>query len=388
MWQAPGAYTTGYAKACGVDSTLANNYIRHTRLGDPVLDPVMDDVADLDGTSLSRFIRAGIEHEDAELRLAPRSLRHFFEDAVGVPSWVDFGSHAPAVRAFNLNAATMLVAFVAGVLIEGFSTLISKSFVTTGRVLTPESARRRLQQNNRQLMEVFYPGGLDLDGDGWKKSMRVRFVHARVRHLIANSGAWDLEEYGTPISAAHMGLALTVFSMRLLDHAARVGAVFNDEEQAGVMHVWRYAGYVMGVPMDMLYEDREHARRIHSIGHMCEPPPQPDAATMANALIGAIPLTAGIEGARQQRSVVKLAYRLSRALIGDELADQLRFPKMRTLGSLFAFRARQKLQRRWQGRQGVRLNNFEQLLDISVYDAADERYRMPDHYLSARSRPW
>ena len=118
------------------------------------------------------------------------------------------------------------------------------------------------------------------------------------------------------------------------------GAVFNDEEQAGVMHVWRYAGYLMAVPMDMLYEDREHARRIHRIAHLCEPPPQPVAATMANALIGAIPLTAGIEGARQQRSVIKLAYRLSRALIGNELADQLRFPKMRTMGSLVAFRAR------------------------------------------------
>ncbi|MYB38025.1 MAG: DUF2236 domain-containing protein [Gammaproteobacteria bacterium] len=388
MLQAPGAYTAGCAKACGVDSTLATNYIRHTRLGDPVLDPVMDDVADLDGASLNRFIRAGIEHEDAELRQAPQSLRHFFEDAIGVPSWVDFQSHAPAVRAFNLNAATMLVAFVAGVLIEGFSTLISKSFVTTGRVLTPQSARRRLMQNNRQLMEVFYPGGLDQEGDGWKLSMRVRFVHARVRHLIANSGAWDAEEFGTPISAAHLGLALTVFSMRLLDHAARVGAVFNDEEQAGVMHVWRYAGYVMGVPIDMLYEDREHARRIHKLAHICEPPPQPDAATMANALIGAIPLTAGIEGARQQRKVIKLAYRLSRALIGHELADQLRFPEMSTMGSLFAFRAKQKLQRRWHGRQGVRFTNFEQLLDISVYDGPEERYRLPDHYLSARSRPW
>ena len=388
MLQAPGAYTAGYAKARGVDSTLATNYIRHTRLGDPVLDPVMADVADLDGGELNRFIRAGIEHEDAELRLAPRSLRHFFEDSVGVPPWVDFQSHAPAVRAFNLNAANMLVAFVTGVLIEGFSTLISKSFVTTGRVLTPQSARRRLMQNNRQLMEVFYPGGLDREGDGWKLSMRVRFVHARVRNLIANSSAWDAEEFGTPISAAHLGLALTVFSMRLLDHAARVGAVFNDEEQAGVMHVWRYAGYVMGVPMDMLYENREHAQRIHRIAHLCEPPPQPDAATMANALIGAIPLTAGIEGARQQRKVIKLAYRLSRALIGHELADQLRFPKMSTAGSLFAFRAKQVLQRRWHGRQGVRFTNFEQLLGISVYDAPEERYRLPDHYLSARSRPW
>lgn len=388
MQQPPGAYAAGYAEACSVDSELAANYIRHTRLGDPELDPVMADVADLDAELLNRHVRAGIEGEAEQLGRAPRSLRHFFDDKVGPPPWGDFESHGPAIRAFNLNAANMLVAFVCGVLIEGFSTLISKSFATTGRVLTPETARRRLMQNNRHLMEVFYPGGLESHGDGWKLSLRVRFVHARVRHLLAESGVWDEAEVGVPISAAHLGLALTVFSMRLLDHAAQVGAVFNDEEQASVMDVWRYAGYVMGVPVDILYVDRNHARRIFRIAHLCEPAPDEDAATMANALIGAIPLTAGIEDAGRQREVVRLAYRLSRALIGDQLADQLRLPKMMTAGALLAFRARQKTQRLLQGRQTVRSNNFAQLLDISVYDAPDARYRMPDHYRSARSRPW
>ena len=386
--QAPGAYVEGYATARGVDPALADAYIRHTRIGDPDLDPVIEEVADLASDQLQRVIRAGIEQDAEALRQAPRSLRHFFEDKVGPPPWLDFEAHAPAVRAFNVNAANVLVAFVCGVLIEGFSTLISKSFATTGRVLNPESARRRLMQNNRHLMEVFYPGGMERDGDGWKLSTRLRFVHARVRHLLANSGAWDVGYYGTPISAAHLGLATTVFSMRLLEHAALVGAVFNEDEQASVMQVWRYAGTVMGVPEAILFVDRDHARRIFEIAHLCEPEPDSDAAAMANALIGAIPLTAGIEGERQQRKVMKLAYRLSRSLIGKELADQLQFPKMNTVGSLAAFRARQRLQRFVQGRQKVRLTNFSQMLDISVYDRPDDRYRMPDHYLSARSNPW
>jgi len=386
--QTPGAYVEGYATARGVDPALADAYIRHTRIGDPDLDPVIEDVADLAGDQLQRAIRAGIEHDDEALRQAPRSLRHFFEDKVGPPPWLDFEAHRPAVRAFNVNAANVLVAFVCGVLIEGFSTLISKSFATTGRVLNPESARRRLMQNNRHLMEVFFPGGMERDGDGWKLSTRLRFVHARVRHLLANSGAWDVAYYGTPISAAHLGLATTVFSMRLLEHAALVGAVFNEDEEASVMQVWRYAGVVMGVPESILFVDRDHARRIFEIAHMCEPEPDSDAASMANALIGAIPLTAGIEGEREQRKVMKLAYRLSRSLIGNDLADQLEFPKMNTVGSLTAFRVRQRLQRFVQGRQKVRLNNFSQLLDISVYDRPDDRYRMPDHYLSSRSNPW
>lgn len=187
--QAPGAYVEGYATARGVDPVLADAYIRHTRIGDPDLDPVIEEVADLASDQLQRAIRAGIEQDAEALRQAPRSLRHFFEDKVDPPPWLDFEAHAPAVRAFNVNAANVLVAFVCGVLIEGFSTLISKSFATTGRVLSPESARRRLMQNNRHLMEVFFPGGMERDGDGWKLSTRLRFVHARVRHLLANSGA-------------------------------------------------------------------------------------------------------------------------------------------------------------------------------------------------------
>ena len=384
----PGAYAEGYATARGVDPALADAYMRHTGIGDPDLDPVIEDVAELAGDRLQRGIRAGIEQDAEALRQAPRSLRYFFDDKVGPPPWLDFEAHAPAVRAFNVNAANVLVAFVCGVLIEGFSTLISKSFATTGRVLNPESARRRLMQNNRHLMEVFFPGGMERDGDGWKLSMRLRFVHARVRHLLANSGTWDAGHYGMPISAAHMGLATTVFSMRLLHHAALVGAVFNEDEEASVMQVWRYAGTVMGVPEGILFVDRDHARRLFEIAHLCEPEPDSDAASMANALIGAIPLTAGIEGERKQRKVMRLAYRLSRSLIGNHLADQLAFPKMNTVGSLAAFRARQRLQRFVQGRQKVRLNNFSQLLDISVYDRPDDRYRMPDHYLSARSNPW
>ena len=66
----------------------------------------------------------------------------------------------------------MLVAFMTEVLVEGFSTLIAKFFNTTGRVAeTP----RRLMQNNRQLMEIFYPGGLQRSGDG----CQIRFEAAR-----------------------------------------------------------------------------------------------------------------------------------------------------------------------------------------------------------------
>ena len=388
----PSAYTDGYARARLHNQEKADNYIGNTAIGDPELDPVMEELASLPPPDLHRFIKAGIDQESEVLATAPQVMRDFFDKVDNEnPPWFDYDAFRPGVRAFHLNATRVLVAFVTGVLIEGFSTLIAKSFATTGRVLNRSTARRRLMQNNRHLLEVFFPGGLRRNGDGWKLSMRLRFVHARVRHLLANSGVWDLEAYGTPLHAAHLGLSTTVFSMRLLQHAASVGATFNAEEQESVMDIWRYTGHVMGVPEGILFTDRNDAAEIFKVAHMCEPTPDQDSATMANALVGAIPLTAGISDPEEQQAVMQLAYTLSRALIGNELADQLQFPKTRKFGALFAYRMKQRFRRLVKSKQLLRSENFCQMLEISVYDESETTgmsYRMPDHVKASESSPW
>ena len=42
MMQVPTAYAEPYANARGYDEALVDNYIKHTTMGDPELDPVME----------------------------------------------------------------------------------------------------------------------------------------------------------------------------------------------------------------------------------------------------------------------------------------------------------------------------------------------------------
>ena len=382
----PSAYVPQYVDARKHDAKGVDNYIRHTVLGDPELDPIMEELtASVSPEDLHRFIRAGIEGEGDDLRKAPQSLRDFFDKVEVPPPWLDYDAFHAGVRSFNVNVDLMLAAFVAGVLVEGFATLIAKSFNITGRVAT---TTRRLQQNNRHLMEIFFPDGLQRDNDGWKLSVRIRFVHARVRCLLAHSEQWDHEAWGTPLSAANLGFAISVFSKRLLDHAALVGAEFTEEEKTSVIDVWRYAGYLMGIPETILYRNREEAEAIYQIAHLCEPPPDADSVHMANTLIQSIPEVAGIEKPSERKKTTTLAYRISRALIGNDLADQFEYPKSSTWGTLFVFRLKQHIQRRLQGSQLVRLHNFTQLLQISMYDRGGVSYRMPDNVLQSKSHDW
>ncbi len=279
----------------------------------------------------------------------------------------------------------MLIAFVTGVLVEGFSTLIAKSFNITGRVAT---VKRRLQQNNRHMMDIFFPSGLHRDGDGWKLSMRIRFIHARIRALLAKSDDWNYEAWGSPVSAAHLGFAISVFSKRLLEYSALVGARLSKEEQTSVLSIWRYTGYLMGIPETILYTNDADAIKIRKIGYMCEPPPDADSIAVANMLIQAIPSVAGITDPVEKKNLMTLAYRLSRALIGNKLANEFQYPKMSTTGTLLSYRMKQRVQRFLKGDQLVRSGNFVQLLQISVYDGAGLSYKMPDHVYTSKSSPW
>ena len=385
----PSAYDVGYARARALDREAADNYIAHTHIGDPVMDAVVEDLAPLPPRRVHEFIHAGMEEDHAGLRNAPQSLRDFFVDAPQPdPDWLDRDAFQPGIRSFQRNSVLVLSAFVAGVLIDGFSTLISKSFVQTGRIF--DNGVWRLKQNNRHQVEIFLPGGLERFGEGWKLSVRIRFVHAQVRRLLGQTAEWEHDAWGVPISAAHMGYAIACFAARTVKHSESLGARYSPEERAGFHDVWRYAGYLMGIPETILFTDEKHALHLYRIGSLCEPPPTDDAIVMTNALISSAPLVANIDDPTERRRLVnKVIYPVSRALVGKRLSNQLKFPRTRgTPFPLLAYRLDNRMKRMsaWKRKGGFRA--FSTLLEASAYEEAGLSYRLPDHAHDERSTKW
>lgn len=385
----PSDYIQGYEKARAVDSQVADNYIAHTTIGDPDADALVAELAPLGSQQSSRLINAAMNMKDvAALIDAPPLLMDFFEKAARPPEWVDFEKFEPGIRMFHRNSRLVLGAFVGGVLVEGFSTNICKSFNTTGRLR--DQGVRRLKQNNRHMIEIFMPHGLAIDGDGWRLSVRVRLVHAQVRRLLQDSDDWDTEAWGIPLSSAHMGYSITAFSARLLQHMKSLGAVFSDEERESFLAVWRYTGHLMGIPETILYQTEDDAHELYDIGRMCEPPPGWDSIIMANGLINSAPLVIGITEPDERRQLVKYVYSVSRAMIGKQLADDLRYPKSPTFGVLPWFRLQSRYYRFIEKRfpefsQVNNFTNFTGLLEASAFDEAGISYTLPDHPHAERS---
>lgn len=388
----PSDYEAGYARARAIDPEIASRYLAHTTIGDPAADQLTDALADLGPEESRRILQAAMDAEDPrDLREMPPVVRDFFEEIAVPPEWVDQSAFTPGIRMFHRNSRLILGAMVGGTLVEGFSTNISKSFFVTGRLR--DQGVRRLRQNNRHMIEIFLPGGMDRGGDGWKLSVRIRLVHSRVRRLLDGTEDWDHEAWGRPISAAHVGYAITAFSARLLKHLKSLGAVFSDEERASFMQVWRYSGYLMGIPETILYRDEQEALRLFEIGTICEPEPDIEAVAMASSLVNSAPLIIGIDEPMERQRLARYVFTISRALIGKELADQLHYPSSTTMGVLAWFRLQERyhriLFRLFPRRvQESSFSRFTSLLDASGYDEGGITYSLPDHAHAEESSRW
>ncbi|MCY3548764.1 MAG: oxygenase MpaB family protein [Gemmatimonadetes bacterium] len=386
----PSAYAAGYERAQALDPRLATAYIRHTTVGDPLADAVIRDLGSLSPEEIHETLASVLERPDASGRDVPDSLLAFVREARTVPEWFDRGRARVASQAFLRNSDIVLAALVGGSIVEGFSTLISKSFRIRGRLVV--AAIRRLKHNGMQLVEQYLPGGMEPGGDGWRLTLRARLVHAQSRHLLNGSDEWDRERYGTPLSAAHILLAGSAFSGRLMGHVATLGGDFNTEEREAFIHVWRYAGLLFGIPEEILFHDEASAVRTFEIGRMCEPPTDDDGIIMANSVVNSAPIIVGVKAPPERRKMARTVTQVSRELIGDELADSLLFPRRkRKLVPWLRFRHRA---RRMVGRVlpglAARQNQdrFEALMQFASFDEFEHSYKLPTALHDERSSDW
>ncbi len=386
----PTAYREGYRRAREINPQLAAKYIEQTTIDDPFADAVIDTLAVYGPEDANRFIKAGMQQDEKVLVDAPEELRNFFDELEKQPDWFEPEALYPGYRAFHQHSDLFIPAFFL-VTVRNASTLIARPLYASGRVLSG-FGMRRIRQNTRHFIEIMLPDALERQGDGWKLSVRIRLVHAQLRRLIREESDWDESVYGAPLSSAHLALAAANFSATMLSHAEILGAKLDDATRNGFMQAWRYASWLIGTPEHLQFEgDYEKTLEFARIATLCEPPPNEESAAIANALINALPLIAGKTDFDEQEAMVKRVYRVSRAVLGDELSDQLELPKMQTAGLLKWMKWSRRLQgmshkiapnfgKKW------RANYFVFLLEASMLE--DLRYRLPDHLDTEKAAPW
>ncbi|MEO8876526.1 MAG: oxygenase MpaB family protein, partial [Polyangiaceae bacterium] len=198
----------------------------------------------------------------------------------------------------------------------------NKPLAMSGRLY--EQAPHRLNETSRFVHATCAAGGLQRFHDGYRVTLKVRLMHARVREMILRSGKWDSSKWGAPINQGDMAATALLFSIFLLDGVRQLGLRFRSEEVDDFLHLWRYSAHLMGVDPNLQVSSERDAHRLGEIVLGTQGPPDEDSRALFRALMGA-----GVQASRtpkekalsQRRS--HFAHAICRELQGDEMADAL-----------------------------------------------------------------
>jgi hypothetical protein len=175
------------------------------------------------------------------------------------------------------------------------------------------------------VMDVMVPGGLKPGGRGVRATMKVRVMHAIVRHMIrhdpravANPADPALQaKFGLPINQEDMVYTLMTFSYVVIEGFRTMGYDMTDRQRQGYIHCWNVVGFLMGIREELLPARFDDAAELFEAIQRRQHGESVAGQKLTAALLGAV--ENALPGAHHDQLVSALA----RKLVGDATADSL-----------------------------------------------------------------
>lgn len=216
-------------------------------------------------------------------------LEQFWTEVHDVPPWVDWAQIQRGQRFFYRYALANIMGFA----LQGFmgdnaaAPGTAEVLVRTGGFST-KLLFRRLLENFQLLLQVTHSlEMLQPGGEGHLTAIRVRLLHSAVRERIlkiskTRPNYFDTQAYGVPANLLDSVHAIATFSCNhFWLQLPKMGIRVTQQECADYIAVWRYVGYILGVPGEyfnsverskaimesMLYHEFRVTDTSKSLGH-------------------------------------------------------------------------------------------------------------------------
>ncbi len=214
--------------------------------GDPAMDALVDWMVVFGPREARVLFEQALAQGADSLPDCPQPLRDFFATVDTVPAWVSREALADGVHFIHgVGLIAMVVmrdlALMGGYLLSGFN----QALVMTGAL--NQGTSQRVAETGKWWMDCTEPGGLDRFGPGFRSTLHVRLVHALVRRNLSARPEWDHAVWGLPLNQIDMAATYLGFSVVMLGALRKLGIQATPRESRGVMQLWSYACWLMGV---------------------------------------------------------------------------------------------------------------------------------------------
>jgi hypothetical protein len=250
----------------GIDRDLATRLRRGLWESDPVADDVVIAFSQVPGGAGWRMLDRALADGLDTVPDAPRALHAMLAPILTPPDWVNWELVDAGAVAYGCAG---LANVFAGARALGYGypiARIAKVLLGTGRI--EEMAGKRLVETGHFVLAATAPDGMRPGGggDGIATCIRVRLVHAYVRRHMLAQDDWDLQRDAIPLNTTDTAATLNIGLFALhVQGLEQIGIRHTPAELEALAHMWRWIGYVMGLPDDLQLHSFQHAVQMHEV---------------------------------------------------------------------------------------------------------------------------
>ncbi|HEX2314072.1 MAG TPA: oxygenase MpaB family protein [Thermomonospora sp.] len=214
---------------------------------DPLADAFVAEVYMTGGARRARaMLDQALAHGVEAVPDAPEPLVRLFAQIDEEPAWLDRERSALGATVFRRLGVPGLCFAGAGQLV-GFTENAGVKPLAMHGGYVGASALYRLMETARFWIDTTEPGGLEPGAPGRAIAVRVRIMHAVIRHRLNRHPEWDHDAWGVPISQSE-SIGPLVGSAVPLAYGAKVAGLRSTRAEAeALLHFWRHVGHLMGV---------------------------------------------------------------------------------------------------------------------------------------------
>lgn len=227
------------------------------------------------------YIRNGVSENDD----VPESVKKLFSQTQHVPEWLDYEllkSGAELCMRSNLDSLISLRDYC---LIGGYDyAYLNKPLIATEAL--KKGAVKRLSETLDFWVNATRYNALEIHAKGYEFAIKTRLIHSYARLSIKKYyKEWDTENWGEPINSWDMMATYIGFSLVFLHSLKKLGNTFSVKEEKGLFHLWKYVGYLLGIPENLLPDDKKQATEYFYLWTSVQPPADKDSALLAHSLL-------------------------------------------------------------------------------------------------------
>lgn len=221
------------------------------------------------------------------------ALEDFVREARALPGWAGADQIGQAENVFvEMSMLSCTLLFCAS-LPECYVPVDLASVLHTAGQLE-QHTDYRVRSTAAMIFPVMLRGGLTApDGGGVAQVLKVRLIHATIRHLImrghpglAMAGGeaaglrealqpegrslhhtlyargWDVQSHGLPCNQEELAYTLLTFHYVFLRSLRRLGLALTPGEEAAYLHGWNVVGHLLGIEESLLADDMDGAAEL------------------------------------------------------------------------------------------------------------------------------